>query len=122
MSNLKQIKKYSPHFKHKGKLEKRIYPVKYLWGVLIAVVAFLLYSNTISHEYALDDSGAITGNLYVKQGFSGIFNLLKVEFWHFANMHLGYYRPLALITFAIEHHFFNGNPQVSHFINCLIFL
>ena len=121
MPNLKQIKKYSPHFKHKGKLEKRIYPVKYLWGVLIAVVAFLLYSNTISHEYALDDSGAITGNLYVKQGFSGIINLLKVEFWHFANMHLGYYRPLALITFAVEHHFFNGNPQVSHFINCLIF-
>ena len=80
MPNLKQIKKYSPHFKHKGKLEKRIYPVKYLWGVLIAVVAFLLYSNTISHEYALDDSGAITGNLYVKQGFSGIINLLKVAF------------------------------------------
>ena len=104
-----------------NKAVKTTYPIKYFWGFIIAAVAFLLYANTIGHEYALDDSGAITGNHYVQEGVKGIFNLMKVEFWHFSNIHLGYYRPLSLITFAIEHHFFHGNPHISHLINCLIF-
>lgn len=98
-----------------------VLPVRHAWGIVIAAIAFLLYANTIGHDYALDDSGAITGNRFVQEGFGGIVDLMKVEFWHFANMHLGYYRPLALITFAIEHQFFNGDPNISHFINCLIF-
>ncbi len=109
------------HAKQKSETIKIDSPIKYAWGIFIFAFAFLLYSNTIYHDYALDDSGAITGNRYVQEGFSGILNLLKVDFWHFANVHLGYYRPLALITFAIEQHFFHGNPHVSHFINCLIF-
>jgi tetratricopeptide (TPR) repeat protein len=117
----KQNKKHTPHIKQKSEAQKVVSPIKYGWALVIAVIAFLLYSNTIGHEYALDDSGAITGNRYVQEGFGGIFKLLKVEFWHFANVHLGYYRPLALITFAIEHQFFHGNPHISHFVNCLIF-
>lgn len=98
-----------------------IVPIKHAWGLIIGLIAFMLYANTLGHDYALDDSGAITGNRYVQEGFAGISKLLKVEFWHFSNMHLGYYRPLSLITLAIEHQFFHGNPHVSHFINCLIF-
>lgn len=117
----KQNKKHTPHIKQKIEAQKTVYPIKYVWGIVIAAVAFLLYSNTIFHEYVLDDSGAITGNRFVQEGFAGITKLLKVEFWHFSNVHLGYYRPLALITFAIEHQFFHGDPHVSHFINCLLF-
>ena len=107
--------------KQKTEEKKIVYPLKYAWGIVIAIIAFALYANTIGHDYALDDSGAITGNRYVQQGFHGIINLLKVDFWHFSNALLGYYRPLSLITFAIEYHFVGGNPHVSHFINCLIF-
>ena len=121
MSKSHQNKKYTVHVNQKKEAQKVAQPIKYAWAIIIAAVAFLLYSNTIGHAYALDDSGAITGNRYVQEGFSGILKLLKVEFWHFANVHLGYYRPLALITFAIEHQFFHGNPHISHFINCLIF-
>ena len=121
MAKSKINKKNTIHVKQKPDAIKVVYPVKYAWGIIIFAVAFLLYANTIYHDYALDDSGAITGNRYVQEGFSGIFKLLKVDFWHFANVHLGYYRPLALITFAIEQHFFHGNPHVSHLINCLIF-
>ncbi len=101
--------------------KKIVYPIHYAWGIIIAAIAFLLYANTISHGYALDDSGAITENRYVQEGFHGIPKLLKVDFWHFSNVHLGYYRPLSLITFAIEYHFVQDNPHVSHFINILIF-
>jgi len=114
-------KKNTVHIKRKAEAKKVVYPVKYGWGIIIAVIAFLLYANNIGFDYALDGSGAITGNRYVQEGFSGILKLMKVDFWYFSNVHLGYYRPLALITFAIEHQFFGGNPHISHFINCLIF-
>lgn len=120
-SKTKHTKHTAIQTKQKISEKKVVYPIKYAWGIVIAVVAFLLYANTIGHDYALDDSGAITGNRYVQEGFHGILNLLKVDFWHFSNAHLGYYRPLSLITFAIEYHFVQGNPHVSHFINCLIF-
>lgn len=132
MSKSKHIKNNIAHLKQKAEAQKVVYPIKYTWGIVIAVIAFLLYFNSIyefdfhtfkfiGHDYALDDSGAITGNRFVQEGFGGILKLMKVEFWHFANVHLGYYRPLALITFAIEQHFFHGNPHISHFVNCLIF-
>jgi hypothetical protein len=120
-STSKNTKQTQQAHKPKTAAPKIIVPVKHVWGLIIAMVAFFLYANTIGHDYALDDSGAITGNRHVQEGFSGIFKLMKVEFWHFSNMHLGYYRPLALITFAIEHQFFHGNPHISHLINCLLF-
>lgn len=91
------------------------------WPALIAIIAFTLYANTITHDYALDDWGAITNNQFVQQGIAGIPKILKVDLWHFGNLTLGYYRPLSLITFAIEHELFGNNPHISHFINILLF-
>ncbi|MCS7086888.1 MAG: hypothetical protein NZ534_12520, partial [Bacteroidia bacterium] len=34
---------------------------------------------------------------------------------------LGYYRPLSLVTFAVEWQFFKGNAHVGHLINVLLF-
>ncbi|HET6767924.1 MAG TPA: tetratricopeptide repeat protein [Chitinophagaceae bacterium] len=90
-------------------------------GIILGLIAFVLYSNTIGFGYVLDDSAAIVENQFVKKGIAGIPDLLKTDFWYFSNLHLGYYRPLALITFAIEQQFFNGNPQISHFVNVLIY-
>jgi protein O-mannosyl-transferase len=119
--NSKPTKNNQPQVKKKVAIPKAVYPIKFAWGIVIAAIAFILFANTISHDYALDDSGAITENRYVQEGFHGIPKLLKVDFWHFSNVHLGYYRPLSLITFAIEYHFVQKNPHVSHFINILIF-
>ena len=92
------------------------------WQALILFgLGFFLYSNTFKHDYVLDDSGAITLNGFVQQGFKGIPDLLKVEFWHFNNISLGYYRPLSLITFAIEHQYFGNDPHASHINNGIIY-
>jgi Tfp pilus assembly protein PilF len=90
-------------------------------GIILGVIALLLYSNTINFGYVLDDSAAIVENQFVKKGIAGIPDLLKTDFWYFSNLRLGYYRPLALITFAIEQQFFNGNARISHFVNVLIY-
>ncbi len=89
--------------------------------MISAAAGFLLYMNTIKHEYVLDDVGAITGNEYVMEGLSGIPKILSVGMWHFDNVQLGYYRPLSMITFAIENEFFPGNPHASHLGNVILY-
>jgi protein O-mannosyl-transferase len=108
-----------PVVKDLKKQEKFI--INHKAGFVIALVGFLLYSNTIDFGYVLDDSAAVVENQFVKKGFAGIPDLLKTDFWYFSNLKLGYYRPLSLITFAIEYQFLHNNPQVSHLINVLLF-
>ena len=97
------------------------FPVNYYAGIVIAVVTFLIYMNTFKLSYALDDTAAITDNKFVQQGFNGIPKLMTTDFWYFSGPALGYYRPLSLITFAIECQFFGLSPHVSHFNNVMLF-
>ena len=85
--------------------------------LVLALLGSLLYVNTFGHKYALDDIAAISQNLFVKKGIAGIPDLLRTEFWHFSNISLGYYRPLSLITFALEQEYFKDSPNISHMIN-----
>jgi tetratricopeptide (TPR) repeat protein len=68
----------------------------------------------------------ITQNKYTQKGFAGIKDLLTRESthgWRGDNNKgfLGYYRPLSLVSFAIEWQFFKGNPHIGHLINVLLF-
>ena len=92
-------------------------PVVWWIPVTLALLGFVLYINTFGHQYALDDIAAIGQNLFVKKGIAGIPDLMRTEFWHFSNISLGYYRPLSLITFALEQEYFKDNPHISHEIN-----
>ena len=82
-------------------------------AAVIALIAFLFYCNTFSHENALDDRMVITDNEYVQQGFAGIPHILTSDAYesyaakqHSANMLTGgRYRPLSIVTFAIEQQF-----------------
>lgn len=100
---------------------------KKLHLIILFVFGFLLYANTIGHDYTLDDAIVITDNDFVKEGFSGIGKILgndtflgffKVEKSLVAG---GRYRPLSLVTFAIEYQLFGESPAVSHFVNVLLY-
>lgn len=90
-------------------------------AIISALAGFLLYANTIKHDYVLDDRAAILENEYVTQGLSGVPKIMTTNLWHFENANLGYYRPLSMITFAIENQFFPKNPHVSHLGNVLLY-
>lgn len=96
--------------------------------VIIFLCSSLLYFNTITHEYALDDQLAIYDNSFVKKGFGGIKDLLTqdafVGFFGERGSKLisgGRYRPLSFISFAIEWQFFEHSPMLSHIINMFIY-
>ena len=85
-----------------------------------AALAFLLYANTLGHQYVLDDPLAIGGNEYVKQGFGGIPKLLGHHYragTEGANASALLYRPLSLITFAAEWSLAPGSASFGHFMN-----
>ncbi len=94
---------------------------------LILLFTFLFYGNTILNEYALDDAIVITQNDYTQKGIAGIPDIFKNElFTGFFKVKKdlvagGRYRPLSMVTFAIEVELFGKNPHISHFINVLLF-
>ena len=96
-------------------------PINHLAGILLGLIAIVVYSNTINYGYVLDDTAAIVENQFVQKGIAGIPDLLKTDFWYFNNLNPGYYRPLSLITFAFEQEIFKGNPMISHLLNVLLF-
>lgn len=97
--------------------------------IIIAISSFLLYANTFGHDYAQDDAIVITDNMFTQDGINGISGLLtKDTFFGFfkvegkeALVAGGRYRPLSLITFAIEQEIFGSSPAVSHFINAVLY-
>ncbi len=95
--------------------------------LIIFLASFLLFSNTLSHEYAFDDSVAITANDFTKEGVGGIKDLMTKDLFagtYGQGLEIGggRWRPLSLVTFAIEWQLNDGpNPGMSHFINVTLF-
>jgi tetratricopeptide (TPR) repeat protein len=98
-----------------------------LWtsGLLLAV-ALLLYGNTLCNDYALDDGLMFTNNKLVTSGISGIGGILSHDSFYGGigsaySMNGGRWRPLSLISFAIEDQFFGMKPWIGHLINVLLY-
>jgi hypothetical protein len=87
-------------------------------AIVFGLLGFLLYSYSLNCEYVLDDQIVYTDNKFVQQGFGGIKDILGKEtfvgyFGEQKDLITGArYRPLSLITFAVEHNFFK-QPQYA---------
>ena len=91
-------------------------------GLIIAAFAFLLYAQTISYSYTLDDNAALKNNTVTKQGIAAIPIIFSHNYWYGINDLKGHeYRPLSMVMFAIEWQFFPDTPAVYRFINVLLY-
>ncbi|MDR2835258.1 MAG: tetratricopeptide repeat protein [Bacteroidales bacterium] len=124
---------------------------KFLPYICIIIFGFILYTNTLSNDYALDDAIVLTKNTFTQQGIKGIPEIFKYDtftgFWLTSEAGKtahqiqeekklvagGRYRPLSVATFAMEVSFFGnkmsenneeylGNPFVSHLINIILYI
>ncbi len=95
--------------------------------LVVFIFSIILYGNTIPFSYVLDDKIVITHNDFVKQGVGGITKILSTDlFVGFLGEDKdlvtgGRYRPLSLITYAIEYEFLGESPQFSHFVNTCLY-
>lgn len=106
-------------FKNNPKLHK----------IIIVLLAFIVYANTLGHNYAQDDAIVIYDNMFTQKGIQGIPGLLSHDtFYGFfkeegkANLVSGgRYRPLTPMMFAVEWQLFGRNPFINHLVNVLLY-
>jgi len=100
---------------------------KLIIGLLFIALAFGLYAQCLQYGYVLDDKIVLSGNTFTKKGFAGITELFSTDSFqgYFGEqkdlVQGGRYRPLSLVTFAIEHEFLGLNSSVSHIINVILY-
>lgn len=98
-------------------------------AALLFVFSFLLYANTLMHDFAQDDAIVITDNMFTQDGINGIPGILgKDTFFGFFKeegkaqlVSGGRYRPFTLIMFAIEREIFGEGPFIGHFFNLIYY-
>jgi tetratricopeptide (TPR) repeat protein len=126
----KQIKKSKAEENNSKKLRDKVLSEKFhRWlmiylGIFISFFAFLLYSGSIEHDFALDDGTVVHENSVTTQGFSGIPTILKTDYWYGSGHNTSrvpIYRPTSLIVYAIVWECSPGNPHAYHFINVLFY-
>jgi tetratricopeptide (TPR) repeat protein len=99
----------------------------WLQAAIVFGFAFLLYANTLGHQYAVDDTLVILDNRLTKQGVEAIPEIMTTDaFYGFFGQDYkfvagGRYRPLSLVTFAVEWELFGKAPFVSHLVNVVLY-
>lgn len=94
---------------------------------LVTVLMILIYGQSITYEYTVDDAIVITENMYVQDGIKGIPGLWTHDtFYGFfktdgkSNLVAGgRYRPWTPTLFALENAIFGQNPLIGHLMNIL---
>ncbi|MBK9016158.1 MAG: tetratricopeptide repeat protein [Saprospiraceae bacterium] len=121
MSSKKNKPNPTPAAKPK-QISKEKSPRLWPWAVVIAAFSFLLYINTVGHDYVLDDFSVIKENFVTKRGFEGIPDLWKYHSRHGYWNSIGeLYRPIPMTMFAIEWAIAPDKPALSHFMNILLY-
>ncbi len=94
---------------------------------LLFALSFSIYYQSLGFGYVLDDVIVYTENSFVQKGIKGIWNIFSKEsftgyFGEQKDLVAGSrYRPLSIVSFALEFEFFGNKPGLSHFINILLY-
>ena len=90
-------------------------------------LSFVLYQACISYGFVLDDKIVLSENNFVKKGLAGIPELFSTDSFqgYFGEqkdiLQGGRYRPLSLVSFAVEFQFFGLNAAVFHTGNIILY-
>ncbi len=106
------------------------WPFSNKWNVLvILLVSFGIYVNTLFHDFVLDDRVVFTENQFVQKGLSGIIDIFSKDTYagYFkdsgrkSTVSGGRYRPLTLGFYAIQYSVFGNNATMAHLFNILFY-
>lgn len=86
------------------------------------LIILLIYFKTLNYSYNLDDKFATSIHPSVKKGVKGIPEILTSPYMGKNEPRYGGYRPITRVTFAIEYSLFGEKPNISHFLNILIYV
>jgi len=101
--------------REKSPLYKKIPP--FYW---MALIAFVLYANTLKNSYNFDDNFVVLNNPTVEKGISGIPEIFTSHYWTQKENTFGY-RPIVRATYAIEMSLWGKSAPMSHLVNILLY-
>lgn len=102
-------------------MSKPILWEKYI-HIILCAFAFLLYANTIGNGYNMDDELVTRKHKFTSKGIEAIPEIFTNPYYSDAMGYSYEYRPMVLVSFAIEHQIFGDSPKTSHFINVLLYV
>jgi protein O-mannosyl-transferase len=90
---------------------------RWLQALMIFLLSCVVYSNTITHEYAVDDAIVITRNQFTRLGMAGMEGIWTEDTFvgFFGKQQKlvtgGRYRPFSVATFALEIALWGDHPR-----------
>lgn len=93
-----------------------------VWTIMIIVVTcFLLYGQSLSNGYNIDDDYVCENHQLVQQGIKGIPEIFASRYNNSGGVMFGY-RPVTIAVYAIEYQIFGESPAVGHFFNIIYYI
>lgn len=112
----------------KGKAERIVTSFKWMdllkekyIPYLIFGFCFVIYFNSVFNDYNLDDELVTQNHRLTSKGISAIPEIFSSPYYEDKAGYKYEYRPIVLVTFAIEHSLFGDNPHISHLVNVLLY-
>ncbi len=91
-------------------------------GLGIFLFTFLLYANTLGHEFALDDNSVLADSHIVRGGAGKVGEIFQTRYRQgtFGDASTTY-RPVSIAMFATEWSISPDNPSIHHFFNVFFY-
>jgi tetratricopeptide (TPR) repeat protein len=86
--------------------------------ILLVVLGFLLYANTLPGKFLWDDYGLVRDNAQIKS-LSGVKKILVTNIGAGSGVASNFYRPLQIFTYALDYSLWKLNPAGYHLTSIL---
>ncbi len=93
----------------------------FLYYLLILITCFVLYGQSITNDFNIDDDYVYENHESVKKGIAGIPEIFKSRYNTRDEQYFGY-RPLTIALCAIEVELLGYNANTAHFFNILYYI
>ncbi|MDH3457831.1 MAG: tetratricopeptide repeat protein [Gemmatimonadota bacterium] len=89
------------------------------WEAVILLLAIGLYAHTVGFGWVYDDEIEVVANVHIRS-LASIPEMFTTTAWAGAGVETYLYRPLPLVTYAVNHALFGLAPWSYHLVNVLL--
>lgn len=87
--------------------------------ILIAILGFSLYLNSLNGKFIWDDEHLVKNNVYLKNG-SRTLEVFATDIGAGSGVRYRFYRPLNILTYIIDHRFWSFDVRGYHLTSLLL--
>lgn len=89
-------------------------------ALVALVVSFTLFGNSLKGDFVFDDTIVVVGNPLIKGGIPDVGEIFSTSY-HAFQPRTGLYRPLTILSFALNASVFGFSPVSFHVVNAILY-